>query len=265
MDKSLMRQFGKQSYRDAQGQWDEIVIEAPLLMKAGNWQVTNLRTPGNDADLLRGFLLSEGFLNQASSIKKIIEKPRLNDKQPMDSVEALLKEALVFSASQHEIRPSCGLCGHVGALDFPDFSPLPFEGPCFSAEEIFSFNRKVSEKQTLFASTGACHAAALFDENGHLLALGEDVGRHNAVDKAMGKYLLGSEEKKACVLWLSGRCGLELIRKAARLQIPVIVSVSGITSLSFDLAKSLHITLIGFSRKNTFRLYHDPGRIKGFY
>jgi FdhD protein len=256
---------GSKKYKDSQGHWDDVIVESPLAIKINDLNISNIRTPGDDLDLVKGFLLSEAFINQLDDIEKISQKQQqgLSQEDDVDSVTVKLKVS--FSKSRHErileIRPSCGICGENSFSDNA-IASLNIEKNSVSLKSLLQSIQGIKKSQALFAKTGACHAAALLNHEGEILVLAEDVGRHNAVDKVIGKAAEQKIDFKKCVLFLSGRCGIELISKAIRMSIPVIASVSGSTSMSLELAKKTNLTLISFCRGDKARVYHDPSRLK---
>ncbi|MDH4179768.1 MAG: formate dehydrogenase accessory sulfurtransferase FdhD, partial [Armatimonadota bacterium] len=131
-----------------------------------------------------------------------------------------------------------------------------------SVRELLALGRRLEEAQQYFRPTGGTHAAGLFDASGELVSFAEDVGRHNALDKAIGRLLLQDRLEEARVAVLSGRCSFEMVQKSARGGIPVVAGVSAPTSLALALAERAGITLIGFLREETLTIYHDGGHIK---
>jgi FdhD protein len=254
---------GRRSYKDSEGQWDELIVEAPLRILIEDLELSNIRTPGDDMALIQGFLLSEGFVPDLKSVEKItVDLGQGSGRDDdMDEVRVSLNSALPKVKFQrgHEIRPSCGLCGDSTlANDIPRAEATKIEAS-WDLEIILKAPAITRTIQELFQKTGACHGAALFDQAGEMLHVAEDVGRHNAVDKVIGKAAAAGIDFSKTHLTLSGRCGYELISKAVRVGIPILSSVSGITSMSMDLAKKGNIVLIGFSRDGKGRVYNDPG------
>jgi FdhD protein len=131
-----------------------------------------------------------------------------------------------------------------------------------STEELLALGRRLQEAQQHFRTTGGTHAAGLFDASGEQVSFAEDVGRHNALDKAIGKLLLADRLEEAQVAVLSGRCSFEMVQKTARAGIPVAASVSAPTALAIDLAQRAGLTLVGFLRRDTLTIYLDGGRIR---
>jgi len=228
-----------------------------------------MRTPGHDYELAAGLLFSEGLIQRKAEIVKMLycvgaDKETQNynvlqvrlhpELQP--NLEALTR----FSPSQ----TSCGLCGKVQieqlqSVMFPDFGP---HSPQLSAEQIYALPEQLPGQQPIFARTGGVHAAALFDTQGQCLYVAEDVGRHNALDKLIGYFLLQDQlpllDK---ILLLSGRTSYDMIQKALRASIPVVAAVGAPSSLAVELAASYDQTLIGFLKAGSFNVYSGFGRL----
>jgi FdhD protein len=159
---------------------------------------------------------------------------------------------------------SCGVCGKssLEALRVEGCSALP-AGMAIAPRTISSLDGELRKAQALFAKTGGLHAAALFDANGHLIRLHEDVGRHNALDKLIGaQFLAGKTPLSHHILMVSGRVSFELMQKALMAQLPIIVAVGAPSSLAVQLAQQFNITLIGFARGDCFNIYSGAERVK---
>jgi FdhD protein len=244
---------------------DSLAAEEPLEIRIGNAPLTvTMRTPGHDLELAAGFLLTEGIIQSASQIatmrlteaqgsgKSNVVEVSLNDSD--FNPEALQRN--FFAAS------SCGICGkasieavRVRGLSQPDgdFRIDP--------EVLCSLPDKLRDQQAVFTKTGGLHAAALFDRGGRLLAVREDIGRHNAVDKVIGWALRsGHLPLSAHVMVVSGRGGFEIVQKALAAGIPVLASVSAPSSLAVKLARELGLTLVGFLRGRRFVVYAGQAR-----
>jgi FdhD protein len=250
---------------------DPVVVEEPLEIQVdGEPLVVTLRTPGNDLELAAGFLYAEGLVDERSDLLALcraeeeesenVVRVRLRDPQ---RVEAVRTTRSFLSNS------SCGVCGktaieHVFARGLPGLAP---DRPRISRAWLESLPERMREGQRLFARTGGLHAAALFEGDGDLVVLREDVGRHNAVDKVVGERLLaaalggGAAGLGASVLVTSGRAGFEIVQKAARAGIPVVAAVGAPSSLALRVAERSGITLLGFLRRGRFNLYTAPGRV----
>lgn len=254
------------SARAARG--DHVVTEAALEIRLGTARTparpvaTVLRTPGDDLHLAVGFLLSEGYLRDASLVRSVghcdgpegPESDVVSVRVTGDLPEVPERPTLVTAA--------CGLCGRrtLEGLEHPHVHPPP--GARLELETLLGLPERLRSQQRLFASTGGSHGAGLFDLSGALRAHAEDVGRHNAVDKLVGRAALeGWLPATQGVLVLSGRAGYELVHKAALAGIPWVVAVSAPSSLAVSRAEESGMTLVGFARDRRVNVYSRPGGI----
>lgn len=256
---------------------DVLAVEEPLEIRLGvledgkiahrNVSIT-MRTPGNDDELAAGFLFTEGILQNRAQIADIVhcgKSPKMN--LPSNTVRVnLQKDATVDFAKLSRnfyTTSSCGVCGK-SSLDFLAINAAPFTNlktPRITAEIIHRLPQKQRDAQEVFEETGGLHAAALFDAQGNLLVLREDVGRHNAVDKLIGRcFLDGKVPLEDSILMLSGRASFELVQKALAARIPVIAAVGAPSSLAVEAAREFGITLCGFVRNNKFNVYSGAER-----
>ncbi len=249
---------------------DEVSVEEPLQIDVGashegrlmRWPMAvTMRTPGNDRELAAGFLLTEGVIRSGNDLVDF------RTTAP-NTVLATLHEAVRVDPAKFDrhsfVASSCGVCGKrsiaaVFALPRPALQPgLPRIEP----EVVHSLPRIQLAAQINFQRTGGLHAAALFDSAGRLLAVHEDVGRHNALDKLIGSELLaGRLPLTNRIVLLSGRISFELIQKASVAGIPVVAAVGAPTSLAVALAREARMTLLGFVRDERFNVYSDAGRL----
>ncbi len=259
---------------DGSARTDTVAVELPLEIRihhgpiGGRQRTTfavTLRTPGHDADLIAGLLLAEGMVRVPDQLRAIAPcVPHDTDGavwaaelDPSVQVPArMLDRRLVATAA-------CGLCGKgsLAAL-FPDRPPvLAVQAGLLAWSLLQRLPDAMRAAQAGFDQTGGVHAAAVFDREGQLLCLREDVGRHNAVDKALGQLWRAGRLQGAAVLVLSGRAGFELVQKAAMAGVPVVAAIGAPTSLAIDLAHDAGITLVGFLRGQTGNVYTHPRRI----
>ncbi|HEY1537886.1 MAG TPA: formate dehydrogenase accessory sulfurtransferase FdhD [Solirubrobacteraceae bacterium] len=233
---------------------DEVAVEEPLEIRVDGRALTvTMRTPGHDEELALGFLAGEG----------LIVGPR--EAGPTDDLAAnvvevrgpLLRDP---GARRFYTTSSCGVCGK-GALDEVAVdAPLLPGGPRVSRELLASLPDRL--RQPAFAVTGGMHACGLFDAGGQLLVVREDVGRHNAMDKVVGRALLdGRTPLAGTVLCVSGRLSFELVQKAAVAGAPILVGVGAPTSLAIALAADRGMTLAGFARRGRVNLYSGEQRV----
>ena len=250
---------------------DALAVEEPLEIRVGgtSFSVT-MRSPGDDFDLVAGFLVSEGVIWSADQLvsMRFCAGTDENGLQTFNVIDAELSAdtpPLDLSLERHVYTSSsCGICGtasidavhkaaHFGRLD---------DATSWSHGLLGALPDRLREGQKVFDRTGGVHAAGLFDASGELLCLREDVGRHNAVDKVVGWALReGRLPLTGTVLQVSGRASFELVQKAHMAGIPVLAAVSAPSSLAVEHAESAGLTLLGFSRGGGFNAYAGPHRI----
>ena len=251
---------------------DILATEEPMeiLLRAGDKQQTvaiTMRTPGNDYELAAGFLHNEGILQRRDEISGMTYCVDGNQ-QEYNSLRIQLKADSMPELKQLErhffTNSACGVCGSAMLDDLSERNlPVIPAGPIVDVSLITSLPDKLRQSQDLFESTGGLHAAAIFDLDGNLLAVREDVGRHNALDKLIGWGLLNNQlpfhDK---VLMVSGRASYELLQKAFVAGVPVFCAVSAPSSLAVQVAEKFGVTLIGFLRGARFNVYTGTQRIK---
>ena len=240
---------------------DALAIEEPLEIRVeGRSVAVTMRTPGHDKELAAGFLLTEGVITYAADVLEISQCAATTD-QTGNIVDVLLRRPgtvdfaqltrHVFSAS------SCGLCGKATLEAIEQRFPALTINAAPSGTMLLGLPAQLQAQQPAFSQTGGLHAAALFDDSGHLLVVREDVGRHNAVDKVLGHVLLRGDSRSspAAGLLVSGRISFEIVQKALAARVGVIAGVSAPTSLAVDLARRSRQTLIGFLRPGRLNVY----------
>jgi FdhD protein len=250
---------------------DKLATEEPLSIRAGgpgqnNVDVTiTMRTPGHDFELAVGFLWSEGIITETRQVRevKFCEVP--------EGEEQLYNIVTVRTSHTLEIRPraftttsSCGLCGTQTLDDLASCTvPIPIEGSIrMRAEQLLGLPEQLRRQQKVFAATGGIHAAAIVDASGRLQVIREDVGRHNAVDKVIGKMVLdGQVPAPDRALFVSGRTSYEIVQKAAVAGLAIVAGVSAPSSLAVETAERMGITLVGFVRGESMNIYSHPTRI----
>lgn len=227
-----------------------------------------MRTPGNDFELAAGFLWGEGLLRHPGDVWRIDWCDASSSQDPNNVVEVSLGPGVDFDVerlSRHVFTSSsCGICGRASLEAVRISCPrAPIGTFRLHPQQLVRVPTTLREAQPVFSETGGLHAAGLFDGTGRLLALREDVGRHNAVDKVVGSLLLeerlpGSDR----VLLVSGRASFELVQKAALAGIPVLAAVGAPSSLAVELAVEMGMTLVGFLRDERFNVYSGADRIE---
>lgn len=224
-----------------------------------------MRTPGSDFELAAGFLWSEALIEDPRGVRRVTYCEDLPDDEQewnVVTVELTAPYEPDRVARAFAVSSSCGVCGRA-TLDEVEVRCAPIgAGPLVDAGVLASLPDRLRAGQTVFEQTGGLHAAGLFSPDGTLLALREDVGRHNAVDKIVGRGLLAGDLPLAdTVLQVSGRVSFEIVQKAARAGIPVVAAVSAPSSLAVEAAERLGVTLAAFVREGRATLYAHPERI----
>tara|TARA_R110002049_G_scaffold27334_4_gene94526 strand:- start:1433 stop:2335 length:903 start_codon:yes stop_codon:yes gene_type:complete len=268
-----IREFSikKQQGTVADVQTDRIAIEEPLdirivITEKGKRKDRSIsitmRTPGTDEHLAIGFLLSEGIISRREDVARVrlcrsgsIVRVFLNDSLQVD-LKRLQRH--FFTSS------SCGVCGKasIDAVTVQIPAALCIGFPRISHELIGQLPQRLRFSQILFEQTGGLHASGLFNSQGDLLSIAEDVGRHNALDKVIGgQWLTDAAVFEKSILVVSGRISFELVQKALSVGIPIIIAVGAPSSLAVELAQRHEMTLVGFTSRDRFNIYHDASRI----
>ena len=250
---------------------DTVVVEEPLEIRVNGSAITvTMRTPGSDFELAQGFLLTEGLITRREDVATVRycagEGPDgLNTYNVLDvtlSPDVALPDLNV--TRNFYTTSSCGVCGKA-SLDAVSLASRhsPGDDPStVTATTLTAMPGQLRSAQKVFASTGGLHGAALFSVDGTMLAVREDVGRHNAVDKAIGWALESNRiPLGGTVLLVSGRVSFELTQKAVMAGIPVLAAVSAPTSLAVDLAAQSGLTLVAFLRGDSMNVYSRPDRV----
>lgn len=236
---------------------DEVIVEEPLRIQLdGTLVATTMRTPGNDYELAVGFLHAEGMLGNAevTSVRYCADGPALETEFNVVTVEtgglAPTPTPRLGSTSS-----SCGLCGADAIEELTD-RLVPIEADPFEPSLLIEIAEKVRADQELFTKTGAVHAAASFDRSGGIHLVREDIGRHNAVDKIVGRMILDGEMPTPDLgLYVSGRASFEMVQKAWAGGFGTLVAVSAPSALAVDTAHAANLQLAGFIRDNEINLY----------
>ena len=272
--------YNVSKYKDSKIQEvkDSVSIEEPLEMrlkfkKNGKWETQNIsitmRTPGNDEDLIRGFLFNEKIIENLNQIETTEQKgDDVGDYNLKNTIEATINniENLDIERLKRNFltNSSCGVCGKTSldSIEILKKEKLDLSFPLIKEDIIMKSPNLLKNKQSEFAKTGGIHASALLDENGKVIATREDVGRHNALDKLIGhtiqnKIMNPKKQFIAC----SGRLIFELVQKALMANIGLMVGVGAPTSLAIDLAKRYNMTLLGFVKEDSFNIYSNINRV----
>lgn len=243
---------------------DRIAMEAPLEIRLGRGKSTVLmRTPGQDEELVRGFLVTEGLVTRAEEIVDLVRPQGLSGDEIGNVIQVTLRPGVDTSRLERLFygSSSCGVCGKATIGQLHVHSPGPPPDVRISPALLLELPARMRAAQEVFAATGGLHAAALFDLTGALQGLREDVGRHNAVDKLVGWALTGPGLPLSGVLLVSGRVGFEIVQKAIVAGVPVIAAVGAPTSVAVDLAEEFGVTLVGFLRNDSMNIYAGRERL----
>jgi FdhD protein len=246
---------------------EKLAVEEPLEIRlAGRRFTLTMRTPGHDEELAAGFLFAEGFINDAAELGEIrrvrgrkgAPEPNAIDvvlNVPADGLRARLKRNFVMSSS-------CGVCGKTSIDSIRRRVTPPVDSARVAPATLLALSERLRAGQRVFAATGGLHGAAIFSLDGTMLAIREDVGRHNAVDKVIGYALTNAMVPLSHhIMMVSGRLSFEIVQKAAASGVPILAAVSAPSSLAVELAEEVGTTLVGFLRDGSFNIYTRPDRI----
>jgi FdhD protein len=272
---------------------DAIAVEEPLEIqlvygaandrKAKSISIT-MRTPGNDEELAAGFLMTEGVVRDVTHIASISAACAVNIaprstagarkmavptgvRSQTIRVELLPEIEVSLSTLERNFytTSSCGVCGKASLLALRTLCPLPLHDSFTIASDVLaSLPQQLQVSQAVFRETGGLHAASLFNADGRLHSVREDVGRHNALDKLLGEaFLQDAVPLRDYILLLSGRASFELLEKAVMGGIPMVAAIGAPSSLAIEVAREFSITLVGFLRPESFNIYSAPKRVLG--
>jgi FdhD protein len=255
---------------------DQVVMEEPLQLSLNGEQLSVvMRTPGNDVELALGLFYAEGIVGAADDVASI----RISAESDEGVEGGVDVDSSITDSNSIDVRlrgeprrrpersmlasSACGVCGAVMIDDLKHgLSPLG-GGPEVAAKAITTLVQELRAGQDVFEHTGGLHAAGLFSARGELIYAREDIGRHNAVDKVVGRALLdGQLPLSGCILLVSGRAGYEIVQKAIAAGIPIVAAVGAPSSLAVALAREFGQTLVGFLRGERFNVYSAPERIR---
>ncbi|MCB0766368.1 MAG: formate dehydrogenase accessory sulfurtransferase FdhD [Flavobacteriales bacterium] len=255
---------GARSERD-----DLLVTEEPLEIRLGFGPLDDrkemrlsitMRTPGHDDDLVRGFLFTEGVIMEPDQLIRVVPCLSVKDEEVGNVMRAEIDPEVAIDPERWQrnfyTTSSCGVCGK-SSIEAVQVARHAAMAPWGSIDTniITALPERMRAAQTVFRHTGGIHAAALFNREGDLLCLREDVGRHNAVDKVIGASLFDGHGASDGILLVSGRAGFELVQKCVVAGIPLMVAIGAPSSLAVQLARKHGLTLIGFLRDQRFNCY----------
>ena len=257
---------------------DHVSVEEPLEMslkfkKDDKWNIENIsitmRTPGNDEDLVSGFLYNERIIENINEIEKVEKKGEtVGDYNLQNKIEATINNTKNLDIGKIKknfiTNSSCGVCGKTSldSIEVLKTNKIDLSFPKINYNIILKSPELLQNNQSEFSKTGGIHASALIDSKGEVIAIREDVGRHNALDKLIGhalknKIIKPENQFIAC----SGRLNFELVQKALMSNIGLMAGVGAPTSLAIDLAKRFNMTLVGFVKQDSFNIYSNKERI----
>jgi FdhD protein len=252
---------------------DLLAVEEPLEIRLAGGSVTvTMRTPGDDFDLAVGFLLTENIIHGMDDVALMAHCPDEDGNLRANIVNVTPRDWALVDPTHWQrnfyATSSCGICGKASIEGVRQDLPPLRSMSVVSSRTIRALPDTLRAAQTVFAQTGGLHAAGLFDVDGRLQALREDVGRHNAVDKLIGSFVrcgeVGADRLlHDRILLVSGRASFEIVQKGLMAGIPILISVSAPSSLAVDLARSSGMTLVGFVRGSRFNVYAGDERIGG--
>ena len=257
---------------------DHVSVEEPLEMslkfkKDDKWNIENIsitmRTPGNDEDLVSGFLYNERIIENINEIEKVEKKGEtVGDYNLQNKIEATINNTKNLDIGKIKknfiTNSSCGVCGKTSldSIEVLKTNKIDLSFPKINYNIILKSPELLQNNQSEFSKTGGIHASALIGGKGEVIAIREDVGRHNALDKLIGhalknKIIKPENQFIAC----SGRLNFELVQKALMSNIGLMAGVGAPTSLAIDLAKRFNMTLVGFVKQDSFNIYSNEERI----
>jgi FdhD protein len=268
---TLRRRITKWSAAGSEAVDDQLVVEEPLEIwltqgrRRTRWGLT-MRTPGHDDELAAGVLYSEGLLERAADVVRIDHEPMPGDEQEFNSIRLTLAKGVKAdwdpTPRPRSATSACGVCGRQTLDELHEVCRPIAAGTVVAGSVIASLPGRLAGSQTVFKATGGLHAAALTDASGAPILVREDIGRHNAVDKIVGRRFLDSmPASDASILFVSGRAGYEIVQKAIRAQIPIVAAVGAPSSLAVDAADEFGLTLCGFVRSGRFNVYAGAERL----
>jgi FdhD protein len=240
---------------------DSVVVEEPVEIRmSGAPLAVIMRTPGHDAELALGFFITEGIVSGPSQVASI-------DSLGEGRWEVRLADGIDVDPERFQrnfyATSSCGVCGKASIDAIRVAGASPPDGPQVTGETLLDLPRRLIEAQPAFRSTGGIHAAAAFEPDGSLVAVREDIGRHNAVDKLVGHLASTRWPLHQLGLLVSGRVSFEIVQKAAVAGMSLVCGVSAASSLAVDLGEELGMTIVGFLREGGFTVYTGQHRVAG--
>lgn len=259
-DESAEYQICKQDGSSRRSEVDHVAREEPLQITVDGTPVAVvMRTPGHDEDLVRGFLITEGIVDNLNYVSRIDLEQKQNHAYVFLTDDVMLDHERLsrnlYSAS------SCGICGKASIDSIRQSYPPVEDGFLIHEYVLLGLPDALRSAQQVFSSTGGLHAASLMDATGQVLVVREDVGRHNAIDKVIGCGSVDGIDFSNTLLQLSGRVSFEVMQKALAVGIPMVSAISAPTSLAVDFARESNQTLVGFLRPPSYNVYAGEQRV----
>ncbi len=243
---------------------DIVSVEEPLeIFVDGEPFYLTMRSPGDDIPLVAGLCFGEGIIESMDDLASVghCEDTSANHVNVFVSPERRKEGGAAARPKRMPTYSSCGICGKDLIEDIAGVLTKIKHEITIPFSRLIELREELGANQYSYNKTGGTHAAAVFSREGRMLAISEDVGRHNALDKSIGKVLLAGARKEASIALLSSRLSYEMVQKAARFGIEILAGVSAPTSLGIELARSINLTLIGFLRSNRGNIYTCPERV----
>ena len=255
---------------------DVLVTEEPLEIQIAEMNVDGIyehksvaitmRTPGNDVELAVGFLFSETIISDVSQIQEITNCKQADE--PENVIRVFMKPEQHIDWKKLErnfyVNSSCGVCGKQSIEQLQCLIPEKKQPSNIKlrSDQVFGLTEKLKLEQTVFQYTGGIHGTAIFNEELKMLGVFEDIGRHNALDKAIGDSIFNHQRDLTdCIGVISGRAGFELVQKSVQANLAILIAVGAPSHLAVELAQEFDLTLIGFAKQHSFNIYTHPQKI----
>jgi len=254
----------KHNHVDGTSTEDFVPMEEPLEIFIDDTPYyVAMRLPGEEIPLAIGLCFTEGIINSIDDLSGVKYCSDLSNNKINIYLSEKRKEdpSLKMKQKTSTTYSSCGICGKDMVEDIFNILDTIEKRITVDFSRLSEIQRMMEDKQEVFHATGGTHAAGIFNAEGRLLSFSEDVGRHNALDKALGKLLLTSKTAEAAIVMLSSRLSYEMVQKSARLGVEILCGVSSATSLAIELARRINLTLVGFLRGDRGNIYSCPERI----
>jgi FdhD protein len=248
---------------------DLVAEEEPLEIRVQGIPVAVvMRTPGHDEELVAGFLVTERVLESLDEVRALEHCDTVPDPEAEENVMDVKLRAGVFVNIERLRRnlyasSSCGVCGKATLENVLSVAPPLDDDACFSAELLYGMPERLRLAQEVFERTGGLHGVALFDPQGAVVCVREDIGRHNAVDKVVGHAALARRDLRGHALLVSGRVSFEVVQKAAAARIPLVAGISAPSSLAVRLGEAAGVAIVGFLRGRSANVYSAAERVIG--